>query len=266
MEFGKSKHIDNKLHLIKSMIGESQQDTFEELLFDLIGEIKKPSIENIWIDDDSIISYWIILINGINNTAEIELVKKILFWKEFFSDTTAKIRCLQSSNHKLFNLCLKEFNIESSPAIICSNTSNFEDKIIVDTSMLIKTQKEEYGIQTLLNKIHHKLVLGDEVLKIQKEIASIKFWRIFERVSELKEMISKDEIEKVVNILLASQDVKNNQSLENEIIAISSGIRNSASNYRKGILSEQDYVLNRNNAINKLLLFIDEIRIKNNTR
>lgn len=266
MEFGKSKHITNKLHLIKSMIGESQQDTFEELLLELIGEVKRPTIENIWIDDDSIISYWIVLINGINNNDEIELVKKILFWKEFFSETTAKIRCLQSSNHKLFNLCLKEFKIDSSPAIICSNTPGFEDRIIVDTTMLNKIIKEEYGIQTLLNKIHHKLVLGNEVITIQNEIGSLKFWRVFERVSELKEMISKDEIEKVVAILLRSQDVKRNQSLENEIISISSSIRNSASNYRKGILPEKDYILNRNNAINKLLLFIDEIQIQKNVR
>lgn len=254
------QHKDNtkKAELLK-LIGADKEEFLEEILKELAEEILQPKIEKIWLDESNALAYMIVLINGINDLEDVSLVKKILFWKEFFGKNNVKIRCLQASE-KDFEFCSEFFSVVSFPTIIFSDDEIFTNYIKLENNILDKLKGEESHLIAFFNRLILMLRNNFSLEKINESINSKSYWKLFEKLEELKSLVSENKIKEVILRLLKSEIIKSKVRLHNELVTLSSNYQNLESNYRSGLIKEGDNHTQRNLIINRLLLIIDEIK------
>lgn len=248
---------------ILKMLKKDDKSFSREILFDLIQEYSKPKFENLWDNESEIKSYWIILINGINNQLEVKIIKEFLFWKEFFGRSTTHIRCLQSSDSQYFGLCIKKFNIKTLPTLIMSNNKNFNDFISIDKPQLIKFLKRGNDLSQFLNQIQFKIINEESLIDIENLISKEDFYNHLGKINALKRLVSENKLLEVINILKESEKIITNNLFSNELMSISSQYNFLQTKVRNGIIAENDYTLQTNKLIDALLKIIDYYELEN---
>ncbi len=172
-------------------LGEKDSEIIQEFLNELLEDYNKPTVEDIWHDDKGAISYWIVIINGINNPEEAELANNLLFWKEFFAKDTAKVRCIQSSEIKHFNFCMNHFNVSSCPVIIFSDDPLFRSSIRIDQQLTNQLIDNKNSIQNFFTKVHSMIIRKTSLSDINKTLVNQQFWNYFKLVyTEIKSFVS----------------------------------------------------------------------------
>jgi len=252
-------HNKKKVKKILEMLTQNSSEFTEDVLLDLIEDYNQPSIENIWQDDNSSVSFWIVLINGINNPKEVNLVKDVLFWKEFFGRNLAKVSCLQSSDNRQFSFCLKQFNVQNCPAIIFSDDELFTEFIHLDSDFLTKLTDETDGVLTMCNRVHQQIINGNSLGSISKSIHSDAFWDLVEKIDIIRKLISQNKIESAISKLMKNQNIPLKSLVHKELITVSSEFYSLEEKIRIGNTSSDEINLNRNKIVVRLLKIIDEI-------
>lgn len=248
------------LALIKKLMG-SDDNLSKELFFDFFSEYTKPSFKNLWNDDFDRSSFWVLLINGINEKFEVTLVKELLFWKEFFSRETTKIKCFQSSDQQYFNLCIKKFAVTNAPALILSNEENFSDFVLIEKKQLTKMIKN-MSFSNILNQIQFKLIKGENLQSIKHQLESGDLLNHFGKIVELKKLLSESRIINVIDHLLKAEEITSNPLIHNEVVNLSSRFKSTQIQKRKGILDGNEFRLEINKISNSLLEIIDYYEIE----
>lgn len=141
-----------KYQEILRLVSGSEDIYFESLFNELIEEVNNPLIEDVWIDDDVAISYWLYVANNIHDESELNFIKNLLLWKELNGKANSKVKCLHSGDDKNFNCCVKHFKLKSFPCLIISDSPNFENFSILRRSQ-IKLIKKINPI-SFFNRIH----------------------------------------------------------------------------------------------------------------
>jgi len=247
-KFKKSKQYLKLLNAINVDKGED----IDNLINDFLIEISHPKIEDIWLDEDVAISYWIFISNNIFSNKEAEFAKQLLFWREVYGKSNAKVKCLLSSENKYYNLLIKELKIKTTPTLIISNTPDFESTIILSSKQISKINHG--NLISFFNSFHSQILAGEDFQNLGNNIQEISSLDDISIVN-IKKLISQNRIDlalnKVNNILTSeSEDY-------NDFILVKSQIKQIESNKLQGFISEQDYLQSRSKLINSLINFID---------
>lgn len=255
----KEKPLDEKiLRKILDSIGEGDLDQIKQSLANSDLEKYRPSLREVWNQSTTTISYWLVLINDITNVKEVALCEYLLFWKEFFGKNTTRVKCFQSSEHYFFNFLLKELDINSCPIILCSDTASFANYIRINGDHLLDLNEKRKALD-LFNKVHQKLMIGRSIQSIEQDLHHDRIGNFFNKEKHLKEMVRKNEIDRVLDILLKMSKVHSKKDLERELIILSNNFKSMESSIRKGIASGSELYQRRNSLIDRLLSVIDQI-------
>jgi hypothetical protein len=148
-------------------------------------------INDIWHADEGAVSFWILLLNGINRGPEAELAQRLLVWKEFFSRSEARIRCIQSSENEFFHFCAKTFDVQSFPVLIISDRADFANYLRFDEQALKVLIKDMDRVQQFLTGIHSQLRRGTSVEAINADLRKEQFWhKLSIAYKEIKDLLS----------------------------------------------------------------------------
>lgn len=219
------------------------------------------SIETIWYDENNATSFWILLVNGINNPQEVAIIKQMLYWKEFFARSFAKVRCIQSYEHFEFSLILKKFKINACPTIIVSDTIGFENNYIIKSDILLKLAEKTEGILELCNQVHQELLIGSERETIELLIKSKQILINITYKEEYKKILSQGNLEEFFKLSFASAEFKEDNTIYNLLNIVSGEYKTLNNDELKGIL-QPDEISRRKNAIFwKLNKLVDELSI-----
>ncbi len=162
-----------------------------ERLLEALQLLKKPQLEDIWFNHEASISYWLLIINGVDNKIETKMANEILFWKEFHAGGDANVRCVQSSDRELYKLCASSFSVVSPPSLIFSTDARFEQAIKVDSQLLHELIKENNSLRSFVGKVHSLIYNGHSIEDIRKQLLKESFWKGVKIVyQEMKSLIS----------------------------------------------------------------------------
>lgn len=156
-----------------------------------MNEYLTPSIDDIWYKNDNAVSYWLLLINGIDSPKEAKIANELLFWREFLVGDDAQLRCLQTSDRIMSKFCIKHFNTSTPPVLIFSKDPFFSNYIKLDSELLFELIKEENTLRNFINKIHSQIFQGQSLFEINKSFGAEKFWKGLKVVyKEIKSFVS----------------------------------------------------------------------------
>lgn len=219
------------------------------------------SIETIWYDENNATSFWVLLVNGINNFHEVSIIKQLLYWKEFFARSFAKVRCIQSYEQFEFSLIVKKFKINACPTIIVSDTLGFENNYIIKPDVLIKLSEKAEGVVELCNQIHQELLIGSDRETIETLIKSKHIFKSINRKEEYKKILSQGNIDDFFRLSFASSDFKEDKNIYNLLHIVSGEFKTLNNDELKGILQPEEIGRRKNAILWKLTKLLDDLTI-----
>lgn len=226
-------------------------------LRNFLRKISPSNFEELWIDiadSDYSISYWLYLANDINDERETDLIKALLYWKEFNGKTISKIKCLQVSDSYFYKLCVKKFRPNFFPCLIVSDNKYFADFIEINSEILFSIDSKK--ILGFLNSIHREIstgsplaVVGDFV-KFNLSNFRVDFNQIYNLISLGNLTEAMELSESTLN--LSQENLKTIIMLKSE----HSGFEKSMIEGRIGL---EEYSTKKNRLGYRLLSFIQQI-------
>ena len=163
-----------------------------EIFFQEFGYSKKlTDFNGLWFNEFIPHSYWILIINGLNDKVDRELANTLLNWSEFKGKSQVRIRCIQASDQDRFDFCNNYFDNASYPVLFISNYFDFKSNIKINGQTLIQLHSKENEFEKFLVKIHTLLKRNKELKYIQKELNKESFWNLFKiGVKEVKSLFT----------------------------------------------------------------------------
>src|SRR4051794_3875173 len=76
----------------------------ESLFRQAVTQSGRLEIEDLWDHTGAAVSYWILIATGVNHQEEMAVALSLLSWKAFFANSTAWVRCIQTSDRQAFDL------------------------------------------------------------------------------------------------------------------------------------------------------------------
>lgn len=240
---------------ILRLVGGSDDFYFESLFNELIEEVNNPLVEDIWLDDDIAISYWLYVANNIHDTTELDFIKNLLLWKEINGKANSRVKCVHSTDDKNYNCCVKHFKLKSFPSLIISDTPNFENFNIFKRSEIKLIRR--YNPVSFFNRIHSYILTEENFNNVSLHCKEL-FNESNYTLTDLKILVSSNRLKEAfinLQIMIAEKHEKSN-----EITLLSSRFKQLENEKNKGILLEEQYQVMKMKITNSLINLIDEIK------
>ena len=148
-----SKFNKDNIQKLLSNLDDDTQTALQEYIRQSVQELTNPKIEDIWFNHDSSISYWLLMINGVDNKDEAKMASELLFWKEFQAGDDANIRCIQSSDRRINKFCVEHFNVLNPPVLLFSTEPTFKNTIKIDSGLLTELIKDNNKLRKFVSKV-----------------------------------------------------------------------------------------------------------------
>lgn len=249
------KFQDNaKYKEILRLVSGSEDFYFENLFNELIEEVSNPLVEDIWIDDDAAISYWLYVANNIHDAIELDFIKNLLLWKELNGKANSKVKCIHSADDKNYNCCVKHFRLKSFPCLIISDSPNFENFLVLKRSQ-IKLIKS-YNPISFFNRIHSFILSEGEFVNVNRHCEELFNEKNYS-FEDLKTLVSSNRLKDVFTKL--KMMMPNKQEKANELALLSSRYEQIENERNRGILIDDQYQVMKMKITNSLIKLIDEI-------
>jgi hypothetical protein len=146
---------------------------------------------DLWDTRELPMTYWVLLLTGVNQEEEMELANVLLSWKEFFSKNSARVICVQSSERNEFRCCSAAFEVVNCPTLIFSDSPDMRPFIKIESELLFKLASQKGGLQRFLTKIQSIVETGDTLIDIENMLLTEKFWSALKIVyTEVKSFVS----------------------------------------------------------------------------
>lgn len=142
-----------------------------------LNEAQNLTVVDLWDRPSPAITYWILLMSGVNQAEELHIAQDLLSWQAFFSKHSARVQCVQSSERAEFRTCSSEFDIADCPALVLSDRPDMKSFIRIEPQLLFNLRAEDGGLQRFFTRIHAYLENGRTLRDIDAMLASEKFWR-----------------------------------------------------------------------------------------
>lgn len=163
----------------------------EELFQSALQEARNLEVFDLWEEPEFAVTYWILLLSGINQEEEKGVANELLFWKTFLAKHSARVICIQSSDRKEFRCCSSSFGVVNCPTLIFSDNPDMDSFVKVDSQLLFKLAEQNGGLQRFFTKIHSLIENGSSIYDVQIMLENEKFWSSLTLVyKEVKSLIS----------------------------------------------------------------------------
>lgn len=148
-------------------------------------------VVDLWEQRQAALTYWVLLLTGVNQEDEMRIAKDLLAWQSFFSKDSARVLCIQSSEREQFHCCSRAFNIHNFPTLIFSDSPDMHTYIRVEPGLLTSLSEQPGGLQTFFAKIQSMVENGMTLQQVQDKMVAETFWRGIKVVyKEVKGLVS----------------------------------------------------------------------------
>jgi hypothetical protein len=156
-----------------------------------VDRVFSPDIQDIWHETGGESSHWILLLNGIDDADERQLVSELLIWQHCNSGPDARVRCLQSSEREEFDVVTRHFGVTAPPVLAISNSGFLQPFITVNSELLVHLLRQDNGIRRFLTKVHISLMHNRTLEALKAEIYTAEFWQALKiGFKEVKSLLS----------------------------------------------------------------------------
>ena len=162
----------------------------EKLKLDLENSIRL-EVGDLWERPELARTYWILLINGIDDEDERGISAALASWKHLAIKDSARVVCIQTSERDRFKFACRQFGVDECPALILSDSPLMESFLKFDQGLLVDLQNKKGTFQRFLNRLHTMVENGYPLEKIGRSLNGEKFWKQMKLVyGEVKSLFS----------------------------------------------------------------------------
>jgi hypothetical protein len=154
-------------------------------------ETRTLDVIDLWEPREVAITYWILLLTGVNHLDEMQIAKDLLAWQAFFAKDSARALCVQSSDRQSFRCCSARLGIHDFPALVMSDSPEMQNHLRVQPDLLKALSTEPGELQRFLTKLQTLVENGRTIGDLKDIMAAEAFWRGLKVVfKEVKGLVS----------------------------------------------------------------------------
>jgi len=169
----------------------AEREKIEVIFQRALQAVRELTISDLWEQPELAVTYWILLLSGVNQEEEMEIAKILLVWKAFIAKDSAQVLCIPHSDRENFKCCSGIFGAVKTPTLVLSNSRDMDEAILVDPQLLFTLAAQKGGLQRFLTEIHSSIENGNSLRDIDRQLRSERFWAGMKLVySEIKGLIS----------------------------------------------------------------------------
>jgi hypothetical protein len=188
---GKSGRVPEKLAVYLAQMEADDRALLEAIFQTALLEAREIEVLDLWNHKELPVSYWILLLTGVNQEEEMAIANTLLSWQAFFAKNSARLLCIQSSERNEFRCCSAFFEVVNCPALIFSDSPDMESFVKIEPELLFTLANQKGGLQRFLTKLHSLIVNGDALSEIRVKLLTEKFWSVLKiAYSEVKGFVS----------------------------------------------------------------------------
>jgi hypothetical protein len=162
---------------------------FEALFEQAMAEAEQLEIADLWEQRDRGITYWVLLMTGMNQDEEMGIANSLLSWKAFLAKDAAWVRCIQTSDKREFACCQSRFGPITCPTLAVGYSPNLDSFITIGPELLFKIASAPGCVHRFLTKLHHLVETSPNLRDIEGAIKTPPLWNAihfhFDAVKEL---------------------------------------------------------------------------------
>ena len=196
MTSGKNKEIKGgrvpeKLAVYLAQMEADDRALLEAIFQTALLEAHEIEVLELWNHKELPVSYWILLLTGVNQEEEMVIANTLLSWQTFFAKNSARLLCIQSSERNEFRCCSAFFEVVNCPTLIFSDSPDMESYIKIESELLFTLANQKGGLQRFLTKLQSLIENGDTLSEIRASLLTEKFWSALKiAYNEVKSFVS----------------------------------------------------------------------------
>lgn len=149
------------------------------------------NISSLWEQPELAVTYWILLLSGVNQEDEMEIAQTLLTWKAFIAKDSALVLCIPHSERTQFRQCSASFRAVKTPTLILSDSRDMYNHIKIDPELLFTLSGKRGGLQRFMTEIHSSIENGNSLGDIENQLLTERFWSGMKLVyAEVKGFVS----------------------------------------------------------------------------
>lgn len=182
---------EDSLKILAERIQTARGVDLGELVHGILLELSALEVVDLWEPREAALTYWILVLSGVNQSDEMKLASDLLTWQAFFAKDSARILCIQSSEREAFRCCSSTFDVHDCPTLIMSDSPDMSSYLRVEPDLLRRLASSPGELQRFLTRLHALAENGRSLRQLSDLMAADAFWRGLKIVyNEVKGMIS----------------------------------------------------------------------------
>jgi nucleotide-binding universal stress UspA family protein len=133
-------------------------------------------VVDFWDQPDLSVSFWALLVSGINDEVELRIADTILRWKGFYVRETASLICVQSSERSMFKCCANTFDLNRFPALVLGDSPEMIQYITFHGQLLTSLAALPGALHRFLTHVHSYLDNGKSLAYVAGQLGTPRFW------------------------------------------------------------------------------------------
>lgn len=188
---GKSSKVPEKLASYLAQMEANDRALLEAIFQTALLEAHEIEVLDLWEHKELPVTYWILLLTGVNQEEEMAIANILLSWQAFFAKHSARMLCIQSSERNEFRCCSSYFDVVNCPALIFSDSPDMQSFVKIEPELLFTLTNQKGGLQRFLTKLHSSVGNGVTLSEIKAMLLTEKFWSALKiAYSEVKSLVS----------------------------------------------------------------------------
>ncbi len=182
---------DRSLKLLARQLQIESNTQGSALIEAILLRVRTVDIVDLWVPREAALTYWILMLTGVNQIDEMQLAGDLLAWQAFFAKDSARVLCVQSSERDPFRCCSSRFQVHDCPTLVMSYSPDMKSYLKIEPNLLRALAGQSGEVQRFLARIHALAENGRSLEDLQQLMAAEAFWRGLKVVyKEIKGLIS----------------------------------------------------------------------------
>jgi len=153
--------------------GDSEMAT---IIRGLLVQVRALDVIDLWEPREVSLTYWVLMLTGVNQLHEMQVAKDLLAWQAFFAKDSARVLCVQSSEREAFHCCSSRFVVHDCPTLVMSDSPYMLNHLKVQADLL-KALIEQGDLQRFLSRLQALVENGSTMAELKGLMAAEAFWR-----------------------------------------------------------------------------------------
>jgi hypothetical protein len=154
-------------------------------------ETRTFDVIDLWEPREVALTYWVLMLTGVNQLHEMQIAKDLLAWQAFFSKDSARVLCVQSSERESFRCCSSRFTVHDCPTLVMSDSPEMKNNLKIEADLLKLLSSEPGELQRFLTRLQSLVENGRTIADLKEIMSAEAFWRGLKVVfKEVKGLVS----------------------------------------------------------------------------